>query len=434
MLGLLSVVSTMCGFPRAMVATLGLRDAPAHEPLLTRDSMSNQSPWILPAGIDEILPAQARRIEHLRSRILETFDRWGYQLVVPPMVEFIDTLLVGTGEDLDLDTLKVTDGLSGRQLGVRADMTPQVARMDAHSLPPVDERRLCYIGTVIRAKTDGLGSSRAPIQVGAELFGSAGPEADVEMISLMTEALAVGGCRQMTLDLGHVGVFRALVRAAGLDEAREDQLRDALTRKAVPEIHEALDSWSLDGAISHAITALCDLHGPWGPTVDEAKERLQGVLDADGQAALERLAVVAGAIQTRVASEVLVDLSELHGYHYQTGLVYAAYSPRMGREIARGGRYDDIGQIFGRSRPALGFSLDLRDLLSQGGDEGRSRPTVYAPARLNDDALDRAIADLREQDYRVITTKSVPAGARQLVPVGEGQTRTWQLTGELDHG
>jgi len=395
--------------------------------------MSNQSPWILPAGIDEVLPTQARRIERVRARMLETFDRWGYELVVPPMVEFIDTLLVGTGEDLDLDTLKVTDGLSGRQLGVRADMTPQVARMDAHSLPAVDERRLCYIGTVIRAKTDGLGGSRAPMQVGAELFGSDGPEADVEVISLMTEALAVGGCQQLTLDLGHVGVFRSLVRAAGLDEAREDRLRDALTRKAVPEIRETLAGWSLEPAVAEAIEALCDLHGPWRATLDAAKVRLSATLDAAGLAALERLATVAEAIQARVAGEVLVDLSELHGYHYQTGLVYAAYSPRMGREIARGGRYDDIGQVFGRSRPALGFSLDMRDLLCEGPADAPARRTVYAPARLNDAALDRAVADLREQGHRVITTQSIPDGAPRLVAV-DGQTQTWQLTGELDHG
>ncbi|MFP4252182.1 MAG: ATP phosphoribosyltransferase regulatory subunit [Guyparkeria sp.] len=396
--------------------------------------MSNQSPWILPAGIDEVLPAQARRIERVRTRMLETFDRWGYELVVPPMVEFIDTLLVGTGEDLDLETLKVTDGLSGRQLGVRADMTPQVARMDAHSLPPVDERRLCYIGTVIRAKTDGLGGSRAPMQVGAELFGVDGPEADVEVISLMTEALAVGGCRQMTLDLGHVGVFRSLVRAAGLDASREDRLRDALTRKAIPEIRQTLADWSLATPLAEAIEALCELHGPWRATVEQARQRLDGLLDADGRAALDRLATVAEAIDARVDGEVLVDLSELHGYHYQTGLVYAAYSPRMGREIARGGRYDDIGQVFGRSRPALGFSLDLRDLLGEADDEASVRPTAYAPARLNDAALDRAVSELREQGYRVITTKSIPDGAPRLAAVDDGQTQTWQLTGELDHG
>ena len=396
--------------------------------------MSNQSPWILPAGIDEVLPAQARRIERVRTRMVETFDRWGYELVIPPMVEFIDTLLVGTGEDLDLETLKVTDGLSGRQLGVRADMTPQVARMDAHSLPSVDERRLCYIGTVIRAKTDGLGGSRAPMQVGAELFGSDGPEADVEVISLMTEALAVGGCRQMTLDLGHVGVFRALVQAAGLDEAREDQLRDALTRKAVPEIRQTLAGWSLQASLAEAIAALCDLHGPWRATLESAGQCLDGLLDAEGRAALDRLATVAEAIDARVDGEVLVDLSELHGYHYQTGLVYAAYSPRMGREIARGGRYDDIGQVFGRSRPALGFSLDLRDLLGEDDDEAPAGPAVYAPARLNDAALDRAVADLRGKGHRVITTKSIPDGAARLVAVDDGPTRTWQLTGEQDHG
>jgi ATP phosphoribosyltransferase regulatory subunit len=143
---------------------------------------------------------------------------------------------------------------------------------------------------------------------------------------------------------------------------------------------------------------------------------------------------VAEAIDARVDGEVLVDLSELHGYHYQTGLVYAAYSPRMGREIARGGRYDDIGQVFGRSRPALGFSLDLRDLLGEDDDEAPAGPTVYAPARLNDAALDRTVAELRGKGYRVITTKSIPDGAAQLVAVDDEQTQTWQLTGELDHG
>ncbi|MFP4639406.1 MAG: ATP phosphoribosyltransferase regulatory subunit [Guyparkeria sp.] len=394
--------------------------------------MSNQSPWILPAGIDEILPAQARRVERVRSAMLAVFDRWGYDLVIPPMVEFIDTLLVGTGEDLDLETLKVTDGLSGRQLGVRADMTPQVARMDAHSLPPVAERRLCYIGTVIRGKTDGLGGSRAPMQVGAELFGSDAPEADVEMISLMVEALRVGGCNRLTLDVGHVGIYRSLVRAGGLNEAREDRLRDALTRKAVTEIRELVAGWDLPSELAQGIEALCDLHGPWQETLGAAEQMLEPLLDDEGLESLQRLAVVARAVEGRVGNDVLVDLSELHGYHYQTGLVYAAYSPRMGREIARGGRYNDIGQVFGRSRPALGFSLDLRDLLEVGEAEEPAEPrTVYAPARLNDTSLDRVVARLRDQGYRVITTTAeIPADEARLVPASNGNEQTWQLMGE----
>ncbi|MGM0516608.1 MAG: ATP phosphoribosyltransferase regulatory subunit [Pseudomonadota bacterium] len=392
--------------------------------------MSNQSPWILPAGIDEVLPAQARRIERIRSAMLETFDRWGYDLVIPPMVEFIDTLLVGTGADLDLETLKVTDGLSGRQLGVRADMTPQVARMDAHSLPPVAERRLCYIGTVIRGKTDGLGGSRAPMQVGAELFGSDAPEADVEMISLMCAALEKGGCEALTLDLGHVGIYRSLVRAAGLDEASEDRLRDALTRKAVTEIRAMLADWGLSRELAGGIEALCDLQGPWQETLGAAEETLEPLMDGRGVDSLQRLALVARAMDERFAGDVLVDLSELHGYHYQTGLVYAAYSPRMGREIARGGRYNDIGQVFGRSRPALGFSLDLRDLPGSGAAEEPTR-TVYAPARMDDRELDHEVARLREQGYRVITTAAeIPEDAARLVPASNGNEQTWQLMGE----
>ena len=392
--------------------------------------MSNQSPWILPAGIDEVLPAQARRIERIRSAMLETFDRWGYDLVIPPMVEFIDTLLVGTGEDLDLETLKVTDGLSGRQLGVRADMTPQVARMDAHSLPPVAERRLCYIGTVIRGKTDGLGGSRAPMQVGAELFGSDAPEADVEMISLMCAAIEQGGCRDLTLDVGHVGIYRSLVRAAGLDESREDRLRDALSRKAVTEIRALLADWGLSRELAAGIEALCQLHGPWQETLGAVEETLEPLMDGRGIESLQRLALVARALDARFDGDVLVDLSELHGYHYQTGLVYAAYSPQMGREIARGGRYDDIGQVFGRSRPALGFSLDLRDLL--GTDEAEApRRSVYAPARMDDAALDREVARLRSAGYRVITTTAeIPEEAARLVPAEDGNEQTWQLMGE----
>jgi ATP phosphoribosyltransferase regulatory subunit len=392
--------------------------------------MSNQSPWILPAGIDEVLPAQACRIERIRSAMLETFDRWGYDLVIPPMVEFIDTLLVGTGADLDLETLKVTDGLSGRQLGVRADMTPQVARMDAHSLPPVAERRLCYIGTVIRGKTDGLGGSRAPMQVGAELFGSDAPEADVEMISLMCAALEQGGCGALTLDLGHVGIYRSLVRAAGLDETSEDRLRDALTRKAVTEIRAMLADWGVSREPAGGIEALCDLQGPWQETLAAAEETLEPLMDGRGVDSLRRLALVARAMDERFAGDVLVDLSELHGYHYQTGLVYAAYWPRMGREIARGGRYDDIGQVFGRSRPALGFSLDLRDLPGFEAAEVPTR-TVYAPARMDDRELDHEVARLREQGYRVITTAAeIPEDAARLVPASNGNEQTWQLMGE----
>ena len=392
--------------------------------------MSNQSPWILPAGIDEVLPAQARRIERIRSAMLETFDRWGYDLVIPPMVEFIDTLLVGTGEDLDLETLKVTDGLSGRQLGVRADMTPQVARMDAHSLPPVAERRLCYIGTVIRGKTDGLGGSRAPMQVGAELFGSDAPEADVEMISLMCAAIEQGGCEALTLDVGHVGIYRSLVRAAGLDEAQEDRLRDALTRKAVTEIRGLLTDWGLSRELAAGIEALCELHGPWQETLGAAEETLEPLMDGRGIESLQRLALVTRALDSRFDGDVLVDLSELHGYHYQTGLVYAAYSPQKGREIARGGRYNDIGQVFGRSRPALGFSLDLRDLLGAEEAEAPTR-TVFAPARMDDAALDREVARLRAEGYRVITTTAdIPEDAVRLVPAENGNEQTWQLMGE----
>jgi len=391
------------------------------------------SRWALPAGIDELLPAQARALEQMRRRLLDLFDAWGYDLVIPPVVEFVDSLLIGAGEDLDIDTLKMTDGHTGRQMGLRADMTPQVARIDAHSLPPAIERRLCYLGTVMRARTDGMGGSRSPMQVGAELYGVDAVEGDIETILLLLDVLATAGIDSPVLDLGHVGVFRSLAVAAGLDEKQEMALRDSLQRKAMPEIAETLAQWSLSPEHRQALYALGELHGPWAETLARARANLAPVADDALLQSLDRLERIGALISARCPQvQVLVDLSELHGYHYQTGLVFAAYVDGVGREVARGGRYDEVGQAFGRARPATGFSTDLRELMRLSVSENEDAVAVYAPADFGDDALMARVAELRDAGRRVImTSDACPAGAVRLV---RDQQNSWHLSGELKNG
>ena len=202
--------------------------------------------WLLPEGIEEVLPEQAKRLEQLRRQLLDTYESWGYDLVMPPFIEYLESLLTGTGNDLDLQTFKLTDQLTGRMMGIRADMTPQVARIDAHQLKRDTPTRLCYIGTVLHTRNDGFAGSRSPLQVGAELYGHAGIESDVEVISLMLQTLAISGLENPFIDLGHVGIYRELVKLAGLDKEQEATLFDSLQRKANTEIASYLKEWKLD--------------------------------------------------------------------------------------------------------------------------------------------------------------------------------------------
>lgn len=394
------------------------------------------SRWALPAGIDELLPEQTRKIEQLRALLLSRFDGAGYDLVIPPLVEFVDSLLVGAGEALTLDTLKMTDGLTGRQLGLRADMTPQIARIDAHSMKSEAERRLCYIGTVVRARPDGLGGSRTPMQTGAELYGVAEVEGDLEIIMLMLDVLQAAGLTQMVLDLGHVDLFRELAAGVGVSESDEDMLRDVLQRKAASELDELLSGMDLAPEYRQGLLALCRLHGEWASTLVEAEVLLRPVLTGAMKQALERLRTIAQLIEQRFPSvTVLVDLSELHGYHYQTGLVFAAYVEGLGRDIARGGRYDDIGQAFGRARPATGFSTDLRDLLRFFTQDEPAARVIYAPARYDNEALMSEVTRLRGLGRRVIVTnRPLSESEARLVPGTEATQNLWQLMGDTNHG
>jgi ATP phosphoribosyltransferase regulatory subunit len=363
--------------------------------------MSSTDKWLLPEGIEEVLPPEAWRLECARRELLDLYSRWGYALIMPPFIEYLESLLTGTGNDLDLQTFKVTDQLSGRMMGLRADMTPQAARIDAHPLRREEPSRLCYMGTVLHTRNDGFGGTRSPLQVGAELFGHAGVESDVEILALLLESLALMEIRDLHVNLGHVGIFRGLARDAGLPVSLENDLFDALQRKAVTEIGEMLDAGVSDSGQRQRLAALAGLNG--GPEVlEQARTLLEGAGEEVMQA-LDNLQAIAGRLQQRVSNVQLdFDLAELRGYRYQTGMVFAVFVPGSGREIARGGRYDAIGEVFGRARPATGFSTDLRTLMDLSERDFSDRQgAVFAPAD-DDPALLEAIAGLRGQGECVI--------------------------------
>ena len=371
--------------------------------------MIQDNTWLLPEGIDELLPAQARTLETVRRALLDRYACWGYQLVMTPFIEFLESLLTGTGRDLELQTFKLTDQVSGRQLGVRADITPQAARIDAHRLRHEAPTRLCYIGSVLRTRADGLSGSRSPLQIGAELYGHAGAESDVEIVCLMMETLRLAGLDDIYLDLGHVGIYRALAHAAGLSDRQEAQLFEALQRKATSEIGELLDGFGLDGGMRDMLFALADLNGG-----DEVLPRARALLaraPAEVAVAIDYVEQVAAQLR-RCQPDLPVhfDLAELRAYHYQTGVVFAAFVPGEGQEVARGGRYDEIGDVFGRARPATGFSADLKTLIRLGSRTPEPLDgAVLAPAG-DESGLSQKVAELRAAGRVVIRELPGQAG------------------------
>jgi len=363
--------------------------------------MSSHKHWLLPEGMDELLPEQAARLEALRRRMLDQFDGWGYELVITPFIEYLDSLLTGAGKDLEHQTFKMTDQISGRLLGIRADITPQAARIDAHQLCRDEPNRLCYIGSVFRARGDGFSTGRNPLQIGAELYGHAGVESDVEILCLMMATLEAAGVENVFLDLGHVGIFQGLARQAGLDGERESALFAALQRKAVPEIRALVESFGLDEALARMFIDLAGLNGK-AEVLIRAREALAAA-DADVRAAIDYLEQAGQRLRACLPElPVHYDLAELRGYRYQTGLVFAAFVPGSGKEIARGGRYDHVGGKFGRSRPATGFSADLKTLMRFGkAAPAERKQRIFAPAD-DDAALEEMIAELRGQGRVVI--------------------------------
>lgn len=361
--------------------------------------------WLLPDGVEEILPNQALQVESLRRQILDLYYCWGYDLVIPPLVEFTDSLLSGTGSDLDLMTFKVTDQISGRMMGIRADMTPQTSRMDAHSLRRNGPSRLCYAGTVLYTKPRYPLASRSPIQIGVELYGEAGLDADIEVIRLMVETLQLAGLKKPQLDLGHVGIYGNLLEEAGLTQEQESDLFDLLQRKSIPELDTWLADNVEDSGFSVMIRALVDLAGD-ASVLDRARE-LFAEAPAEVELALDELQAVVDALKiSSPDAELYLDLSELRGYHYHTGVVFAAYAPGVGQAIGNGGRYDHVGEGFGRSRPATGFNMSLQALVQFIYNQDLPASGIFVPANLSADSGDVVqglVTELRVKGERVVS-------------------------------
>jgi len=348
--------------------------------------------WLLPEAIEDILPPYARAAEDLRRRLLDLFDAHGYDLVCPPMVEYLESLLTGAAGDLDLQTYKVVDASSGRLMGLRADITPQACRIDAHLLNRHGVTRLCYAGPVLHTRSSGFHTSREPFQIGAELFGHAGMEADREILALLLSSLALAAIPDARVSLGHVGLFRELAHSAGLAAQGTEALFAALKIKDVPEVVRLTDAtpdpWRT------ALRALPDLYG--GP---EILRRAADVLPPT-HAVRAALGELERLMQLENGIPVSLDLSDLRGFAYHNGVTFAAYAGGQARAVALGGRYDGSGAVFGRSRPATGFSLDLRQILGC-QPEPVIRNGILAPCN-NDAALLALIAELRAGGERVL--------------------------------
>ena len=358
--------------------------------------------WLLPDGVKEVLPPQAQQVESARRRLLNLYDSWGYELVMTPLVEHLDSLLVGVGRDLELNTFKVTDQLTGRMLGVRADITQQVARIDANRLSYQGPVRFCYCSTVLHTLPANPLASRNPLQVGAELFGHSGVASDAEIISLMVETLnAMQVNQELSLDLGHVGIYRGLIGDAGLSSDQETEYFELLQRKDLPEIAFFLDQSDLTDAVKNYLAVLPTLHG--GREVLQQARDCFADVDESIIEALDYLDALAARISARYPQlDLYFDLSELRGYNYHTGVVFAAYVPAFGQAVAKGGRYDEVGRDFGRARPATGFSADLKTLVELSvANEDLARKTVLVPVTDDSAALD-AVAELRAQGERVV--------------------------------
>ena len=350
--------------------------------------------WLLPEFIEDVLPAEAARIEQLRRKLLDLFKVHGYQFVIPPTLEYLESLITGTGHDLDLATFKVVDQLTGRLMGIRADMTPQAARIDAHMLNQQGVSRLCYAGTVLRTKPDGLARTREPLQLGAELFGHAGIESDIEIQRLMIKALQLLGLEELHIDFSHVAIFEGLVKAGNINADLEQALYVALQSKDKVAVAEL--AAELDAPIQQALISLTDLNG--GVGILEKAESVLPKLPEIAQA-LANLSAVASKLSD-LNVQVSFDLGELRGYHYHSGVVFAAYARGYTGPVAMGGRYDEVGIAFGRARPATGFSLDLRGVVSALAPASLPK-SILAPEG-NDKSLLNKIEALRAEGLVVI--------------------------------
>ena len=366
--------------------------------------MTRANRWLLPDGVDEVLPPQASRLETLRRDLLDLYGTWGYELVITPLIEFIDSLMIIPSDELQLQTFKMVDQLTGRTMGVRADITSQVARIDAHVLQSDAPSRLCYSDSVLRTKPSSMLGSRSPIRIGAELYGHTGIASDIEVISLMLETLETAKINKVQLALGHVGIYRALIEAIELDASLEKKLFAALQRKSEAEVAELLSNIDGSADILAMLQKLPQLSGDEN-VLAEAKLALKGA-PASALQAIQDLEDITSTLKTRYPEQSLYfDLSELRGYEYHTGIVFAAYIAGFGQSIAKGGRYDNIGEGFGRARAATGFDADLKTLLAQSTSTLPETESIFAPAQ-DDPKLLALVTQLRSDGKRVISALS----------------------------
>ncbi len=383
--------------------------------------MNKHNRYLLPNGVEEALPAQAQQLEALRRRLLDFYQTWGYELVIPPFIEHLDSLVIPDHDDLDEQIFKLIDQTTGRLLGVRADMTPQVARMRAHQLKDRALVRLCYIGTTLQTRATGFNHSRSPLQVGAELYGYAGPAADSEILQLMQKTLHISGIENPHIDLGHVNIFRTLAKQAGLNFEQECDLFEAIQRKASAEIEQQLSELSLDSKIKDMLAQLIYLQGDVS-LLDSAKTVLKHA-DSPVHLALDELAEI---IET-MDETVYLDLSELQGYSYHTGVVFAAYLAGHGEAIARGGRYDNICQVFDKKDPATGFSTDLKNLISFTDMVNTDKARIFAPyqsEREQHQSLQLAVKALRAEGKQVVC--ELPEQNQDVQSLDCTQTLVWE--------
>ena len=354
--------------------------------------------WLLPDAISDLLPAKAQALENMRRAILDCYRGCGYEMVVPPLIEYLDSLLIGSGGDLDLKTFKLIDQLSGRTMGVRADITPQVARIDAHMLHARQVTRLCYCASVLRTRPNGLEASREPIQIGAEIHGHAGLEADIEAIDLLLQSLAIAGIAgigRLRLDLCDMGLVRLLL--ADLPDVQEDDAFALLQARDLPELRSLLAPAD-DRPAATAVLELTQCFGPAASALARARRSLAKWPQALAiLAQLERVVSSPRLGQHAASVEIALDLADVRGFRYHTGLSFAAYAERHAQSVGRGGRYDGVGAVFGRPRAATGFSLDLRELVELREEREPSPPARVIAAPWSDDAaLMALIGDLRK--------------------------------------
>ena len=376
-----------------------------------------QSTWFTPEGLEDLLPPQAQKLETYRRKLIDGFHLSGYDLILPPLAEFTDSLLTGTGQHRATEMCRFTDQESGRMMGVRADMTPQVARVVSNRLKAADQiSRLCYVGEVLKTRNNQAKGSRSPVQVGAELFGHQGVESDIEVIDLMLESLKSIALPNLQMSLGHVGVVAELSELAGLNSTESANLRNILKRKAIPEYHTWLTQVKLPANVKPVFADLMLLAGSAHDVLVRANSLLAG-LSETLDAALVRLEQVVAHIEVTHTINIHLDLADIRGYHYHTGVIFGCYSSRL-QLIAKGGRYDGIGGEFGLSLPATGFSLDLRTALELLPDnESTLKGTIFAPVQA-DPNLKLKIAELRADGYQVVSSydlTDVASDAQKLV-------------------